>query len=143
MSQAKRIMANTVISKIEQSSQDIINTIPDGVMIVDLETGSVLAANPVAGALHGYRLEELIGLDPSAFIIPTANGIRKLRSGISNLPGVSTPACCVRRDGIPFHAEWRDEIYLSGAAMRAGCDPGCQPADPVEASPPEDRRPHP
>ncbi len=106
-------MADTVISEIEQPYRDIINTIPDGMLVVDLETGSVLAANPAAGALHGYSLEELIGLDPSAFI--HSDGQRAFGNyllAFRSHQEFDTRVLHVRRDGVPFHAEWRGTRFI-------------------------------
>ncbi len=106
-------MTKTVISDVEQLYQDIFETITDGVLIIDLETGGVMAANPAACALHGYSPEEFLGLHPSAFIHPASqrlfgNYLRAIRASLT----FETSVLHVGRDGIPFHAEWRGTGFV-------------------------------
>jgi PAS domain S-box-containing protein len=53
---------NNAISEAEQLHLNIFETASDGVLITDLETGSVLAANPAAAEMHGYAREAFGGL---------------------------------------------------------------------------------
>jgi len=52
----------TAISEAEQLYWNIFETASDGVLITDLETGSVLAANPAAADMHGFAPEAFSGL---------------------------------------------------------------------------------
>jgi PAS domain S-box-containing protein len=102
----------TGTSKVEQLYWSIFETAGDGVLILDLETGSVLVANPAACMLHGYAREEFIGLLPAAFIHPDSrhvfnNYLGAFRSGLV----FDTRLLHVRRDGTPFHAEWRGTAF--------------------------------
>ncbi|MDP2966094.1 MAG: PAS domain-containing protein [Pelolinea sp.] len=53
---------NTAISETEQLYWNIFETASDGVLITDLETGRVLAANSAAAEMHGYAREAFSGL---------------------------------------------------------------------------------
>ncbi len=53
---------NTASSEAEPLYWNIFETASDGVLITDLETGSVLAANPAAAEMHGYGREAFCGL---------------------------------------------------------------------------------
>jgi PAS domain S-box-containing protein len=103
---------NAAMSQAEELYLKIYETAGDGLLITDLETGSVLAANPAAAKMHGYTGEELIGLLPAAFIHPDSQQafskyIRAFRSDAV----FDTRVQHVRRDGSTFHAEWRGTAF--------------------------------
>lgn len=54
-------MINT-ISAAEKQYQNIFESASDGVVIIDLNTNKVLAANPAAANMHGYEPEAFCGL---------------------------------------------------------------------------------
>jgi two-component system nitrate/nitrite sensor histidine kinase NarX len=96
----------------EEEYRNIFETAGDGVLITDLETGIVLAANPAAAEMYGYNREEFIGLLPAAFIHPDSqnvfsNYLRAFRSGVV----FDTRVLHVRRDGSTFHAELRGTAF--------------------------------
>ena len=96
----------------EEEYRNIFETASDGVLITDLETGIVLAANPAAAEMYGYNREEFIGLLPAAFIHPGSqhvfkNYLRAFRSGVV----FDTRVLHVRRDGSTFHAELRGTAF--------------------------------
>jgi PAS domain S-box-containing protein len=96
----------------EEEYRNIFETASDGVLITDLETGIVLAANPAAAEMYGYNREEFIGLLPAAFIHPGSqnvfrNYLRAFRSGVV----LDTRVLHVRRDGSTFHAELRGTAF--------------------------------
>jgi len=103
---------NTAISEAEQLYWNIFKITTDGVIINDLKTGRVLEANPAACAMHGYARAEFIGLLPAAFIHPDSQKVfskflREFRSGSA----FDTRVMHLRRDGSPFHAEWRGAAF--------------------------------
>src|SRR5688500_17848519 len=57
----------------EQQYQSIFETVIDGLIINDLETGLVVEANPAACTMHGYTRDEFIGLHPTRFIHPDSH----------------------------------------------------------------------
>ena len=91
----------------EGDYRGIFDAATDGLIIVNLETGFVVEANPAACAMHGYTREEFIGLLPEALIHPGSqhvfgNYIRASRPGAV----FDTRLLHVRGDGSSFHAEW-------------------------------------
>jgi PAS domain S-box-containing protein len=96
----------------EEEYRNIFETASDGMLITDLETGIVLAANPAAAEMYGYNREEFIGLLPAAFIHPDSqnvfrNYLQAFRSGVV----LDSRVLHVRRDGSTFHAELRGTAF--------------------------------
>ena len=103
---------HTITEEKEGWYRSIFAGIPDGLIITDLETGRVLAANPAACAMHGYSCAEFIGLLPGAFIHLDSQTVFKnyllaVRSGAK----ADKRMRHVRRDGSAFSAEWRGEAF--------------------------------
>lgn len=48
---------NTTISEAERLYLNIFEAASDGMLITNLETGSILTANPAAAEMHGYTRE--------------------------------------------------------------------------------------
>ncbi len=99
-------------SQAEQLYRSIFETSSDGMMVLDLETGGVLLANPAASALHGLPHEEFIGFSPARFIHPSnqqtfSNYLRAFRSKSV----LDIRMLHMRRDGSTFHAEWRGSAF--------------------------------
>jgi PAS domain S-box-containing protein len=96
----------------ERDYQSVFETAADGLIVHDVETGRVVAANPAAGAMHGYDREEFIGLHPTTFIHPDSQPlfseyVQAVQSG-----DVFQPLMVhVRRDGSRFYGEWRGTTF--------------------------------
>ena len=100
------------ISETEQLYQNIFENAADGLIIVDLETGRVLRANPAACALQGCTCAEFTGMLPAAFIHPDSqhifsNYLQAFRSGTA----FDTHVLHIRRDGSTFPTEWRGTAF--------------------------------
>ncbi|HEU5424535.1 MAG TPA: GAF domain-containing protein [Nitrolancea sp.] len=102
----------------EQPYQAIFEASSDGLVVNDLSTGVVLAANPAFCRMHGY--EQMVGMYPSTFIHPDSRHLlrefaRAIREG--------REFCCqsrdVRRDGSVFDTEvlGRGIVYHGAPAM--------------------------
>jgi PAS domain S-box-containing protein len=96
----------------EQTYRSIFDSASDGLIIIDLESGRVVEANPAACAMHGSTREEFIGLLPEAFIHKShrhifQNYLREFRSGAV----LDTLALHLDRDGSTFHAEWHGTAF--------------------------------
>jgi PAS domain S-box-containing protein len=96
----------------EWQYRSIFDSVTDGLIMIDMETGRVIAANPAACAMHGYTHEEFVGLLPKAFIHPDSqpsfrNYLRAFRSGAV----FDTQALHLFRDGTTFHAEWHGTAF--------------------------------
>ena len=92
----------------EQHYQNIFDSVSDGLIITDLETGRVLDANPAAWKMHAYSREEFIGLQLTDFIHPESQHafseqLRDLRP--DEVFDIRAQHTC--RDGSTFCAEWR------------------------------------
>ena len=57
-------------SENEWQYRSIFDSANDGLIIINLETGRVVEANPAACRMHGYTRDEFIGLHLTAFIHP-------------------------------------------------------------------------
>jgi len=98
----------TAASEAEQLYRTVFETASDGMLITDLETGGVLAANPAAAEMHGYARDALAGMSlqrliHSKSLASFANYAQVIRQG-----GLfETLAQNVRRDDSPLSVEWR------------------------------------
>jgi len=96
----------------EGQYRSIFDAVTDGLIINDLETRLVVEANPAACAMHGYTLEEFIGLQLTACIHPDSQHvfgecIRAFQS--DGVFDIRTLHVC--RDGSTFYAEWRGTAF--------------------------------
>lgn len=67
--------AQAQLAEREQQYRGIFEATGDGVIVNDLDTGAVVAANPAACEMHGYPCDELVGLTPAAYTHPDDRGI--------------------------------------------------------------------
>lgn len=96
----------------EGQYRSIFDAVTDGLIITDLETGLVVEANPAACAMHGYTLEEFIGLQLTAFIHPDSQHVFNEYIRAFQSDGVfDTRTLHVCRDGSTFPAEWRGTAF--------------------------------
>jgi PAS domain S-box-containing protein len=92
----------------EQPYRHIFETISDGLILNDVQSGLVVEANSAASALHGYTREEFIGLPLTAFMQPNSHAqfaqwVQTVQTG--NV--FESTVVHVRRDGTPFAVEVR------------------------------------
>jgi PAS domain S-box-containing protein len=90
----------------------VFDTVSDGLIVADLETGLIIEANPAACAMHGYPREAFLGLHSAALLHPDSqrtfeNCLRAVQTGAVFDPQVRH----VRRDGSTFDAEWRGTAF--------------------------------
>ena len=90
----------------------VFDSVTDGLIIIDLENGCVIDANPAACAMHGQTREEFIGLFPNGFIHPGSRNIfgeylQEFQSGRI----FDTQALHLRHDSSTFHVEWRGTAF--------------------------------
>ena len=92
--------------------RSIFDAANDGLIIIDLETGLVVEANPAACLLHVYTREEFIGLKLTAFIHPDSQHVFNEYIRAFQSDGVfDTWTLHVCRDGSTFYAEWRGTAF--------------------------------
>lgn len=101
------------ISEVEQLYFNIFETASDGILITDLETGNLLAANPAAAEMHGYtreafgklRLQRLLHAKSLPFFNDYAQVIQQ--GGLFEML-----AQHVRRDDSQINVEWRAVNFI-------------------------------
>jgi PAS domain S-box-containing protein len=99
---------NTTISKAEPLYKDVFETASDGMLITDLQTGKILAANPAVAEMHGYArqafndlcLKNLIHSKSLPYFSDYAHVIQE--GGLFEMQ-----AQHVRQDKTLFNVEWR------------------------------------
>ena len=57
----------------EEEYRNIFDATSDGLVIYDIQTDSVVEANPAACEMHGYARQEFIGLNPAVFMLPESH----------------------------------------------------------------------
>ena len=92
--------------------RSIFDSIYDGLIIHDLESGRIVEANRTAGGMHGYTREEFIGLQLTALIHPDSQNVfsEKLRAfqpdGVFDITILH-----VRQDDSTFYGGWRGRAF--------------------------------
>lgn len=92
----------------ERPFQHIFESVSDGLIIHDAETGLVVEANPAACALHGCTRQQFIGQPLATFLHPDSQHLLHEYRQATQLGGVLTAtAVHLRRDGTSFTGEIR------------------------------------
>lgn len=92
----------------EQHYRIIFEAASDGMIISDIDSGRVVDANPAAIAMHGYTLEEFIGLHFTAYIHPDSQRLFSEAANEIQPGGVfDVPAVHLHKDGTSFYVEAR------------------------------------
>ena len=110
-------------SKPDQKENDwqyrsIFDAATDGLIINDLETGLVVDANPEACLMHGFTLQEFIGLPLSGFVHADSQHAFAEYIRAFQLDGVfDTRIQHIRKDGSIFFAEWRGTAFTYQGRM--------------------------
>jgi PAS domain S-box-containing protein len=97
----------------ERPYRRIFQSVPDGILIHDPQTGLVVEANPAASAMYGYGRQALIGQPLVALIHPDSQPLlhyyfqAALVGGGSEAEEAAAAVAAVhlRQDGTPFDAE--------------------------------------
>jgi len=96
----------------ERLYQNIFEIAADGLVIIDVDTGLVVDANPAVCTMYGYAREEFIGLDSTRFIHPDFSHQFTKYVDTVRAQGVDVALQVhKRRDGTQFYVE------LSGTAF--------------------------
>ncbi|MGI0495370.1 PAS domain S-box protein [Alkalinema pantanalense CENA528] len=66
----ERKQTEAILRQQETQYRGIFETVTDGIVITDLETQTVVEANPAACRIYGYAYEALIGLDAANVVVP-------------------------------------------------------------------------
>ena len=99
---------STVISEEEQVYREIFESASDGVVVIDLLTNKVMAANPAAARMHGYEQEAFCELGLLNFInTKNLNSFSNFSEVIQKGDIFETVARHNRLDASTFSVEWR------------------------------------
>lgn len=98
----------------EQQYQIIFEAASDGIIISDVETRSVVDANPAALAMHGYTREEFIGLHLTLYIHPDSQSLFTQAYSAARQKGspLDISAIHLRKNGSAFYVEARRTAIL-------------------------------
>jgi len=92
----------------EQLYCDIFEAASDGVLIIDVDTGDVLAANPAAAAMHGYAPQAFLGLRLPTFLHTDSQPeFVRFAKSIKQGERFDVLVQHVRQDDSPIGVEWR------------------------------------
>jgi PAS domain S-box-containing protein len=96
----------------ERTYQSIFEAASDGLIVHELETGRVVAANPAAAAMHGYAHDEFAGRQLATFVHPDSQPLFSECVQVVQSGHVCQPLMVhVRRDGSLFYVEWRGTAF--------------------------------
>ncbi len=105
-------MRESNLSLNKQAYQQIYESAGDGIIIIDLETGRVIDANPAACSMHHCPREDFIGQDLELFIHPKSQP--KLKVYLRSAQAETKFSALVKhtcRDGNTFDAEWHGTVF--------------------------------
>jgi PAS domain S-box-containing protein len=102
----ERILAEEQAREEEERYLRIFESTIDGLIINDPISGRVVNANPAVCRMHGYTVDEFIGLHATEFIHPDFHAtFAEFRTTIAAGGDYETQAIDVRKDGSPFYVE--------------------------------------
>ncbi|MDZ7957876.1 MAG: PAS domain S-box protein [Aulosira sp. DedQUE10] len=116
----ERKQAQSALEQQEILYRTIFENVSDGINILDLETGKVVAANPAVCQMHGYSQEEFVKLQPPDFIHPDSlptfeQFVNKIQAGSQ----FQDRAVDVRKDGTLIDVEVRANPSLYNGKIHA------------------------
>lgn len=102
--------------------QNIFESVVDGLIISDLESGRMVESNPAAWLMHGYTREEFIGQPLSVCIHPDSQFVFSDALQEFQLDGLlDVQVLDVHRDGTTFFSVWRGTAFTyQGRACMLG-----------------------
>ncbi|HIK06007.1 MAG TPA: PAS domain S-box protein [Trichormus sp. M33_DOE_039] len=71
----ERKIAESVLRQQEAQYRSIFETVSDGITVMDLDTGKIVAVNPAFCQMHGYSQAEIFALNPTDYIHPDCQEI--------------------------------------------------------------------
>ena len=96
--EARRVQAQ--LTEREAQYRGIFEATGDGLIVNDLDTGAVVAANPAACEMHGYDCDDLVGVAPTAYTHPDDRGvIQEYLGAVRRGTRYRSSARHVRKDG--------------------------------------------
>ncbi|MFN6565416.1 MAG: PAS domain S-box protein [Nostoc sp. ChiSLP01] len=112
--------SQAALSQQEAQYRSIFETVNDGINIVDLDTGKIIAANPAFCQMHGYSLEEILQLNPTDFIHPDCfDKFQEFVNTIKIGDEFYTEAVDIRKDGTNFDIEVTGKLFEYNGKLQA------------------------
>ncbi|MBF2067082.1 MAG: response regulator [Calothrix sp. C42_A2020_038] len=94
--------------------QSIFETVSDGIFIYDLDTNSLVEANPAACKMHGYSYEELLSTPKTQYVHPDSHYLfDEFLKTVKQEHEYFTKAIGVRKNGTLFDGEVKGKIVKS------------------------------
>ncbi len=101
-----RKAAEAALSQKEAEYRSIFETVNDGISVVALDTGKIVAANPAFCQMHGYSQAEFFQLSPTDFIHPDSfQKFGEFINAIKKRDEFHVQAVDIRKDGTYFDIE--------------------------------------
>jgi PAS domain S-box-containing protein len=108
----ERRRAEEALRVAEKRYHDVFDSTADAMLVFD-PAGILLEANPAAAVMHGYTLDELVGLDVRELIAPrNRHQFEAFIQALEEQGTVSLESYDVRRDGTPFPIEVRGNRFF-------------------------------
>ncbi len=96
----------------ERRYQRVFETASDGLIIIDLDTGLAVEANPAACTMYGYARDEFISLHPTSFIHPdSSHQFTQYVQAVQSQGVYVAQQVHIRRDGSKFYVELSGSVY--------------------------------
>ncbi len=103
---SERKAAEAALSQKEAEYRSIFETVNDGISVVALDTGKIVAANPAFCQMHGYSQAEFFQLSPTDFIHPDSfQKFGEFINAIKKRDEFHVQAVDIRKDGTYFDIE--------------------------------------
>ncbi|MBE9184432.1 AAA family ATPase [Microcoleus sp. LEGE 07076] len=104
----------------EYEYRSIFETVADGLSLVDLQTGKVVAANPAVSQIFGYSQEEFLQLNPPDYIMPEYLPVfAEFQQTVSRGEEFNCQAVIQRKDGTLCDLEIKSNFFEYGGQPHA------------------------
>ncbi|MBE9122084.1 AAA family ATPase [Tychonema sp. LEGE 07199] len=104
----------------EQEYRSIFETVADGLSLIDLQTGKVVAANPALSQIFGYSQEEFLELNPPDYIMPEyLHLFAQFQQTVSRREQFTCQAVIQRKDGTLCDIEIKSNFFEYGGKPHA------------------------
>ncbi|MCC5636737.1 PAS domain S-box protein [Nostoc sp. CHAB 5844] len=101
-----RKQVEAALSQQEAQYRSIFETVNDGITVVDLDTGKIIAANPAFCQMHGYSQAEILQLNPQDYIHPDSFHLfGEFITSVKNGREFHAQAVDIHKDGTYFDIE--------------------------------------
>jgi len=96
----------------EEEYRSIFESVADGLTLVDLETGKMVAANPIVCEVYGYCLEEFLSLSPLDLLHPNyVHLFDEFIATVSSRQEFYCQTVVLRKDGTQFDIELKAKFF--------------------------------